>query len=656
MISNPERAPRRRSLRRRWQRRIVIAAIALVALAVLALGLRGLLPERADRPAAERALAVALGRLKAGNPSAARVAAGDAVAADPGWGLAHAVLARAQLALDDGLGAGASLDRARAVGFDMDRVHQLRARAELLMGRADAARAELNAARPDYAAYTDLVRGELAMIGGDHRAAAEILGRAVAARPADGAAWSLLARARRAAGDVASAIAASERAVAVAPQSTDALTLRGELVRDQYGLVASLPWFGRALQRDPQNHQALIEYAATLGDIGRTRDMLAVLRRATQVRAGSTQALYLQAVLAARAQRFDLARSILDRAGGALDALPGAVMLKAILDLEDGELEQAIRRLRTLVDRQPTSITARKLLAGAYARSDASRNAIGILAPVVERADADGYSLTLAARAFERVGERAVAARLLDRASLPTRSAAAAFSPDNSVTMLRARAQQAGGSPTPRIALIRGLIAAGDNVLAAAEARSLVAAHPGVPAAHRVAGDVAMLTRRPGDAVQAYGRAAALRFDQSAVLRMVEAQAAAGRRDEAARTLALFLSQNPQNVAALRLSAQWQLAAGQFEAAAATLEGLRFRLGNRDAALLAQLAVAHLAIDNDALAAEYAAAAYALQPQNPGVADAYRAALLAMGDVAGSRDLERKVAALRSTSAPAAAY
>ncbi|HCB76984.1 MAG TPA: hypothetical protein DEP91_12580, partial [Sphingomonas bacterium] len=78
MTSSPEPKPVRRSgsVRRRWRRRIVIGVIALFGLGVVTLGIRGLLPDRADRPAAEKALAQAEALLKAGNPSAARAAAG----------------------------------------------------------------------------------------------------------------------------------------------------------------------------------------------------------------------------------------------------------------------------------------------------------------------------------------------------------------------------------------------------------------------------------------------------------------------------------------------------------------------------------------------------------------------------------------------------
>lgn len=641
MTSSPEaKPPRRRSLRRRWRRRIVIGVIALFGLGIVTLGVRGLLPDRADRPAAERALAQAEALLRAGNPSAARAAAGAAVAADPNWGAAQVGLARMQLALDDGLGAGASLDRAQAVGFDMRRARHLRARALMLMGDTKRAGEELGAADPADATEADLVRAELATRTGRFGEALGILDAAVAARPADGTAWLALARVRRAAADLSGAIEASARAVAAAPRSTDALALRGELVRDQFGLTAALPWFERALASDPRNHAALIQYAATLGDLGRTRDMLAALRQATQVRKGSPQALYLQAVLAARARKFELARDVLDHANGAIDDLPGVMLLRGVLDLQAGEQEQAIAGLRTLVARQPMNITARKLLATAYLRSDAARNAIGVLGPVVARPDADSYALALSARAYERIGERQVAAQLLDRAALPAPAAVAAFSPDDGLGVLRARAT--GGSPPERIALIRGLIAAANGPQALAEARALAEANPGVPAAQLLLGDVWMMGKRPADAAAAYARAAALRFDEPAAMRLVQALDLSGQRAKAADTLALFLSQNPQNVAALRLSAEWQLAAGDAAAAAATLEELRLRVGERDAGLLAQLALAYLGLENDDRAMEYAAAAYALQPQNPAVADAYGAALLANGDTGGARDLLRK--------------
>ncbi|NWM59895.1 hypothetical protein GY645_24940, partial [Escherichia coli] len=104
---------------------------------------------------------------------------------------------------------------------------------------------------------------------------------------------------------------------------------------------------------------------------------------------GSPQALHLQAVIAARAGNFDLARAILEKTGGAIDDLPGMMLLGGTLDLEKGDYEQAIEKLTDLVGTQPMNITARKLLAIALLRTDRARNAIDMLSPVVARSDAD---------------------------------------------------------------------------------------------------------------------------------------------------------------------------------------------------------------------------------------------------------------------------
>ena len=107
-----------------------------------------------------------------------------------------------------------------------------------------------------------------------------------------------------------------------------------------------------------------------------------------------------------------------------------------------------------------------------------------------------------------------------------------------------------------------------------------------------------MLMGRPADAAAAYRRAADLRFDEPTMLRLVEALDRAGRRPEAAKVLALFLSQNPENVAALRLSGALADRGGRHGTAIDTLEMLRARIGDGDAALNADLAMAYSARTN----------------------------------------------------------
>jgi predicted Zn-dependent protease len=143
------------------------------------------------------------------------------------------------------------------------------------------------------------------------------------------------------------------RAVKLKPNDIEAITLRGELTRSQYGLAAALPWFDRALELDEDNLSARLEKAATLGDMGRMKEMLAETRRVLEIAPNQPMAYYLQAMLAARARKFDLARSLYQKTGGALDTQPAGMLLASAIEFQTGAVEQAVTRLERLVALQP---------------------------------------------------------------------------------------------------------------------------------------------------------------------------------------------------------------------------------------------------------------------------------------------------------------
>lgn len=627
-------------------RRLLVVLGGLGAFAIAIAAFVMLSPGRVDAAGDGDPIERSASLLKQSNATAAKAAALDAVRADPNKPQAHLALAQAMLALDDGIGAEGEIQRAVDTGFDAKLVPQYRAHALLLQGDPDRAIAEADKAIPLYRAYALRIRARALTLQAKYADAQSALDEAMRITPRDAALWTDLGRFRYATGDLRGAVQAAEQAIKFDAGNARALLLRGELIRSQYGLVAALPWFEAALKRDPYLHDALIEYAATLGDAGRTQDSLAATRRALEARPGSPQAFYLQAVIAARAGEDDLARSLLEKTGGALDDVPGVLLLGGTLDIEQGDYEQAIGKLKELVAVQPMNITARKLLATALLRTDSARNAIDILRPVVARGDADSYSLTLAARGFERIGDRASAARLLDRAAYPVTGQAGAFSADDSVAVLDAPAAANPGDPDAAVPLIRAMIGQGNQAGALARAQTLVRDNPGVPGAQLLLGDMLMLGNRYAEAAAAYRLAADLRFDEPTMLRLVEALDRGGRREDAANVLALFLSQNPVSVAALRLSGSWQLAAGDYDAAIDTLENLRARIGDGDAALNADLAMAYSGAGEDKIALDFGEAAYGLAPANPAVADAYGWALYQSGDAEGALELLQKAVAL----------
>lgn len=625
-------------------RAALIGAAALAAATGVVLTLAA--PARADSAEAKRDVVLSLGLLKDGNFNAARSYAQRAIAADPKWGLAHAVLARTFLALGDGVGAESELGRATANGFDMARGHQLLADAWLIQGDAKRALAEADKADPRFGGYAARVTAKALALQGKSPEAIALLGELLDADPSNSYAWSDLARIRYNTGDIAGASANAQRAVALDQANLQALTLRGELVREQFGLAAALPWFEGALKRDAYFHPALIEYAATLGDMGRYTDMLAATRRALAARPGSPQALYLQAVLAARAQNYDLARALMQRTGGAIDDLPGALLLGGTLDYQAGSYEQAIGKWRELIGRQPMNITARRLLGAALLRSGDAKGALDVLRPVALRGDADSYTLALVGRAFEANGERDWAAKFLDRSASPTTDSATPFGSDDSMAVLVGAADNNPGNPVVAVALIRGLIDNGESGDALDTARALATANPGAPAGQLLVGDTLMTMGRFGEAADSYRRAADIKFDEATMLRTVDALDHAGRRPEASNVLALFLGQHPENVAALRLAAHWQIAARDWDGAIGTLEDLRSRVGSRDAGLLAELAYASIGAGNGDDALDYGAAAYDIAPMSPAASDAYGWAFYAAGDAGKAKDLLEKAALL----------
>ncbi|MEO5866650.1 MAG: tetratricopeptide repeat protein [Sphingomonas sp.] len=646
-VSAADRVVAGRTASRRLRRIAVITGALGVAVAILMLGRIAVTHITADRPAEARTdIAQSLGLLAAGNYSAARNHAISATKADPNWGLAQAVLARAYLALGEGIAAEGALDRAIAAGFDARRAHQLYADAYLLEGDPRRAITEARKASPRFASYALRVAARAMAQQRDFPAAIDLLSTVLDANPANGEGWADLGRVRYTAGDPAGAIENATRALDLDRNNLAALTLRGELVRDQFGLLAAIPWFESVLRHDAYYHPALIDYAATLGDLGRNTDMLVAVRHALAARPDSAQAFYLEAVLAARAGNDDLARALLQRTAGRMEHVPAVLLLGGTLDYQAGEYQQAIAKGRELVDTQPYNLFARRLLGAALLRSGDARGALDVLRPLAARSDADTYSLNLAGRAFEMAGDRDMAAKFLDRAAWTGLSDSFSFGAEDGLTRLAAASGQAPADPVLRIGYIKGLVASGDLPGALSQAQDLARGYPGAPAAHIAMGDILMLMKRYADAANAYRHAADLRFDEPTMLRVIDALDHAGRGVEATNVLALYLSQNPQSIAAQRMVAHRQILGGDWSAAIDTLEDLRDEVGDRDAALLTELAYAYIGAGDDDTAVAYAKAAYRLTPMNPATADSYGWALYEQGNNQGALQLLEKAVSI----------
>lgn len=520
--------------------------------------------------------------------------------------------ARRDLVRGDGIAAEVRLKQAIEAGASREAVAAAMGEAFVAQGKLDAAREWLEPGRfsPKTAARGFRALGRLEQREGNLAASGRAFDRAIALTPRDATMWVEIGRLRYSGAEHLLALDAADYALELDPANVRALEFRGQIVRDQFGLVAALPWFEAALARAPNDVSVLGEYAATLGELGRAREMLVVTRRMLELDPGNPRAFYLQAVMAARAGNAGLARGLFNRTGGKLADLPGAMLLEGLLEIHAGNYFLAIEALERLAKRQPANARVQDLLARAYFLAGEYREVVRHFSAVAGRPDASPYLLTLVARSHEILGERDQAAPLLDRAA-------------NYRAVLVVPVYE--GSPIGR------LIASGRLAEAEAIVEQDRAANPGSAHAQALAGDVFLAEGRVNGALERYRRAANVRMSESLLQRMAVAYVLSGDTDDARLLVNAFLYQNPTSHAAIRLSAGFSANAGNWRRARLLLEHLKANGAQRDVALLTDLALAQLR-DGDAQASEETAReAYRLQRASPVAAQVWGLSLAALG-------------------------
>lgn len=378
--------------------------------------------------------------------------------------------------------------------------------------------------------------------------AGSLLDRALDAEPDNPAVWVAAARLRYRGGEHLEALAAADKALALGPQYGGALLLKAQLVRDAHGLAASLPWYEAAAEAEPGNPEIWLDYAATLGDLGRNRAMLEALARLAEVSPKEPRANFLSAVLAARAGNAVLARSLLERSGMVAGGVPAAVMLDALISLEMGNHSLAAERLEALIRRQPDNARASELLARAWLLGGREAELVARFGRNASPANTSPYLAMLVGRAHERLGERDKAAPWLDRAM-------------NENTPLRRVLPLSPGLPQPT-SEARGLANAGDWGAATARTTALRQRFAGSADVAALAGDAALGKGDARAALTLYAHAAKVRRSWPLARKAMDAYRMAGDGEAADVLLMRYLAGDPNNLDAALMLAERVLAWG----------------------------------------------------------------------------------------------
>ncbi|HEY8603293.1 tetratricopeptide repeat protein [Tsuneonella suprasediminis] len=397
--------------------------------------------------------------------------------------------------------------------------------------------------------------GRLAMMEGDLDLANRALSQAVRGHPQDPELWVDLGRLRYRVGKQTGAIAASKEALRIGPNNPAALLFRGQLVRDAKGMAAALPLLERGLQFAPESVLLLSEYAATLGELGRAQEMLTVLHRLAVRDPANQQMFFLQAVLAARAGNYELARTLLQRSGDLDRQMPAAILLLGVIDLENGNYASAAQGFDRLLRMQPSNQRVQFLLARSLKLGGHNRE---LVARFADHADAP-YMAMVVGRAYEELGQREKAAEFLDRANRPYAMSVRILPADRDVSA-DDLVSIAGGPTT--VSRIRALLAVGQVDSARSQANAFLQRFPESSDAQALAGDVAFAAGDYSQATRFYDKAAVVRRPWPLTIRMVYALIEQGREPVAAKLIADHLRGEPNNAEAAALLARWYYLGG----------------------------------------------------------------------------------------------
>lgn len=477
--------------------------------------------------------------------------------------------ARAALAKGDGIAAEAPLRSAIRNGANTDTVRAELGEALLIQGNRREARKLLYGGDfiSESAAHGWHLRGRLELAEGRLSEAGQAFDQALRRKGNDATLWTDIARLRFSGGEQAQAINAADRAVQLSPKDPRALELRGLLIREQFGLFAALPWFEAGLHEAPNDIGLLSEYAATLGDMGQYKAMLVVCRKLTSVDPGNVRALYLQAVLAARAGQTTLARKILQQTGRVLRDVPSFILLNGILEYRAGNGNLAVGHFDRLVRMQPDNLQARMMYARALQRKDLNAEAIEAAGLWAKQSVAPPYLTANIGQAYAALGKKTEAAQMFVRAAKLGGQSAQPIPPVQPLSALAIGYDDAPNFASNTVPYIRGLIDAGESQRAKSVAERLRMANPGAVDAWLLEGDTQIALGDKLGALDKYGNAALIRFNWPTLWRIDYTMRALGRPADANAMVARYLRQNPGNAQALKLLAFGRQAVGDREGA-----------------------------------------------------------------------------------------
>ena len=542
-----------------------------------------------------------------GDLRAAGVQLRNAVRTDPQNAEAHLLLGRVQFELGDLPAAEKEIQAAIDRGYDKQQALPLLISTYLAAGKYEKALEDFKVGNLNAASDSMILVARGLAYNGLQRLdeAEKAFNEAEALAPNSLQPALASARLALARGDLETAQKKLERAEKISPNVLDVELLKSQLLRMQNDAAGALALLNLVIVKQPNSLRALTDRASLYLALGRDAEAKADNEAVLAFRPNDVTAIFMKALLAARAQDFVTADANLAKIDRYLARLPRAYYLQAVVKQKLGLLEQAEDAAIRYNGREPNDLDGVKMLARIELLKRKPVPVIASLNKTVAagRADADIYDLL--GRAFSMNGQPSEAVEAFGRAQL--------LAPDNvGVNSRLASAHlRAGETDAAIIDLERTLrlaptdTAVSEQLFAAALATGDLARADAVLARIKAAlGDaptvgnleaVLLMARLDIDGARAKLQDVVRRSPDFDLAKFNLARLAlmAGQKDDAERLLTEILSKSPASDPALSMYVGSLVGAGKIPQAIEALERARQAspLNNRITAAMANLYV-----------------------------------------------------------------
>ena len=314
------------------------------------------------------------------------------------------LLARTQIALGDGEGAAATLEKLPQDMAARPEVAVVAGEAQVLRGKFDEALASVDGVDSGTA---DRIRA-LAFIGLEKPdEAAEAFAAGAARDKQDAGLLASYARFSLLQGDGKLADSLVGRALKLSPRLVEAHLVRAATFESRNEIPAALSSYDRALELHPRNYDARIGKAAILISLDRIDEAKAVVSDLSQEAPSDLAVMFLNARIAGAQGDWAQVRAILQPLEDELreDRIMPGLYGEALIELKQPALALSI--LEPEMKRQPGSRALRRLLARARLAAKDAAGALGAVRPLASRPDATPEELKIAAQAAKASGSEA---------------------------------------------------------------------------------------------------------------------------------------------------------------------------------------------------------------------------------------------------------